>query len=395
MENATLATRLTPSVPAGIATLAISGPDALRCLAAHVELRVAQPKLNRIHYGQWTIRGTDGHELGCEQVVVCLVAADTVEVHCHGGPAVCSALLQQLEASGCQVVDPQDWPSWASGLPGRIEQAAENDLKLAATDRVAAALLDQLQGALRRSLERIRAQVIAQDTAAAIESLASLQAWGRLGQKLTQGWRVVLAGPPNVGKSSLLNRLVGRTQAIVHPEAGTTRDWIESPAVFDGWPVLLTDTAGLRASQDAIESEGVRRAYAQIATADLLVLTVDATQGMQPMHHAAIAAFQGPIVLAWNKVDLLSEARVPAVSELGRTDARLADRVAVSASHAPGVDALAHAVVRRLVPHAPPAGQALPFRIEHAFQIRAMLAGLRKGDLADVQWRLDSLLESD
>src|SRR6185503_7750192 len=109
-----------------------------------------------------------------------------------------------------------------------------------------------------------------------------LLALAEVGLHLTTPWRVVFAGPPNVGKSSLVNALLGYPRAIVYDQPGTTRDVLTASTAFDGWPFELRDTAGLRdgISLDSVEVEGVARARAQIATADLVVFVHDRSAGL-------------------------------------------------------------------------------------------------------------------
>ena len=161
--------------------------------------------------------------------------------------------------------------------------------------------------------------------------------------------------PPNVGKSSLINALTGSQQSIVHHEAGTTRDWIEAPTWVDGWPVCLTDTAGLRAADDQVERQGVQRARQRIAVADLVVLVVDATVGWTDQHQWLMETCQQrarppKLLAAWNKIDLAPEARADAPAGL--------TLVCCSAVQPP--TQLLAALVQQLVPEVPLPGTAVP-----------------------------------
>ena len=141
----------------------------------------------------------------------------------------------------------------------------------------------------------------------------------RRGERLRDGVEIALVGPPNVGKSSLLNRLAERDAAIVTPIAGTTRDVIEVRLDLGGYPVLLADTAGLRAASDVVESEGVRRALARAAAADLRVALFDATAwpALDPMTLALVDDDTVPVV---NKIDCR---RVPATTAIAGRPALL------------------------------------------------------------------------
>jgi tRNA modification GTPase len=112
---------------------------------------------------------------------------------------------------------------------------------------------------------------------AATARVERLSALAEVGSHLTHPWRIVLAGRPNVGKSSLINALVGFERALVHATPGTTRDLVTAASAIDGWPVELIDTAGLRSTGDALEAAGIRLAEGQMAAADLVVLVFDAS----------------------------------------------------------------------------------------------------------------------
>jgi tRNA modification GTPase len=209
-------------------------------------------------------------------------------------------------------------------------------------------LLDQFHGALRRELDEIAA-LRETDPATAFRRRSELLERGRVGLHLTRPWRVVLAGRPNVGKSSLLNAIVGYSRAIVFDEPGTTRDVLTAETAIDGWPVELSDTAGLRAASDAVEQEGVSRARHMAEAADLLVLVFDAAQPWSPEDSQLIAEFPQALVVH-NKCDIAASDR-----EAQR------DGLRVSALTGQNVNMLIDEIGRRLVPTAPPPGAAVPF----------------------------------
>ncbi|MCA9180902.1 MAG: 50S ribosome-binding GTPase, partial [Planctomycetales bacterium] len=286
----TIVARLTPAVPAAIATLAISGPLALSCVERFVRLSGAGLAVGSLRFGVWEVAAVgQGHvknptaerratlniageptaerRATLEQVVLTRPEADTVEVHCHGGAAVCQALLSDLVSAGCVLIAAEQWPS---RLSCPLARAAEEDLLNATTDRAAAVLLDQFSGALRKAVENVARRSASDeldDSASASAGLEQLLRWADFGLHLSQPWRIVLAGPPNVGKSSLLNALAGTRQAIVHHQPGTTRDWIEWSSAIDGWPVVFTDTAGIRAASEPIEQAGVERSLKRLIEA--------------------------------------------------------------------------------------------------------------------------------
>lgn len=360
----TVVTRLTPAIPAAIATIAVHGPRAVEIvhqLVKHKRTTEEAFSLGRVRYGLWN--PPKGDE-AAEQVVVCRTELQTVEIHCHGGNAVCQMILSDLVRAGCKSVAANEFPT-EFDCPYKREAAI--DLQSAVTDRTAAILLDQLNGALSEAMRRIRDRSQSEGTDTVRAEVQELLQWSDLGMHLVEPWRVVLAGPPNVGKSSLMNAIVGNARAIVHSEPGTTRDWVEELTAVDGWPIALTDTAGLRESTDAIESEGIRRARQQVAVADLVIFVVDATIGWTDTHEQLRASTLGKKSLTvWNKVDLNLELASAPTCPPGA--------FCTSANDGRGLVELLSAISKSLVPDVPPAGSAIPFRLHHIQELQAILS---------------------
>lgn len=388
--NETIASRLTPNIPAGIATIAVRGPHAVDIVMQKCNLKVDTLVQDRIHYGLWPISVSD--EMLYEQVVVCRSEESEVELHCHGGNAVCKAILSDLEALGCKLVDSSDWPYEEVDLFAR---EAEEDLIHARTDKVAALLLTQRNGRLR-SVVSFLLDAIQNDTGdvyqqSVLEELDKLIADGEFGAKVIDGWSIVFAGPPNVGKSSLINRIVGQSRSIVHEEAGTTRDWVESEAVVDGWPVRLTDTAGIRETTDETEVEGVRRARERTLQADLVVLVADVREGWTETHEeisGELTLAGIPCIVCWSKVDLLKgEERSEVLASSSHST-----NVLSSATDAPGIDALLHSLADALFARAPELDSHVPFRERHLCKLREATEALLKSDLSRASIALRNLL---
>ncbi len=360
--------RLTPAIPAAIATIAVHGPSAVKVVARLVKHN--QPlhdafQIGRIRYGLWNAPNSDSDsdstnsDEAAEQVVVCRTDQETIEIHCHGGNAVCQMILEDLVTAGCKSVTAADFPMEQNC---EFKREAAIDLQKAKTDRTAAILLDQLHGALSDAIANIEERLRIHGEVAVRAEVEELLRWSDLGLHLVKPWKVVLAGPPNAGKSSLMNAIVGSARAIVHSEPGTTRDWIETLTAVDGWPIALTDTAGLRASSDAIENEGIRRARERIAEADLVIFVVDATVGWTETHEQLKASTVGKkSMIVWNKIDL-SEGLV------NPTDA-----IITSASEGRGIDQLLVAIANMLVPEVPPPSAAVPFRLRHIARLKSEL----------------------
>lgn len=234
-----------------------------------------------------------------------------------------------------------------------LVQSPRATLPHAPTLRTASILLDQYHGAFDRAVAAVLADL---DAGRVAEQLAELARLAPVGRHLVEPWRVVIAGPPNVGKSSLVNALAGYQRSIVSEAAGTTRDVVTVPLAFDGWPVEVADTAGLRAAA-GLEAEGIERAERFIRDADLVVWVLDATAEV-PETQGADAPRSVVVV---NKVDQ------PARWDLGR----FPDALRVSAVTGEGVPGLVATIARRLVPHAPEPGSAVPYTPELAGAIEA------------------------
>ncbi len=347
----TFVARLTPAIPSAIATIAVNGPLAVSAVGEFVAGdRDAEVWLEpgRIRYGRWNAaRKTTG----AEQVVVCRTGTQEVEIHCHGGNAICQSILVDLELRGCVRCTSHDFPANSND---EICREAETDLQQATTDRAAAILLDQCNGSLGRSIEEAQELARLGKFDAARKVVNQVLQWRELGLHLTKPWRVVLAGPPNVGKSSLVNALVGNQRMIVHHEPGTTRDWVEVHSAIEGWPVSFTDTAGLRDSADFIEGEGIRKAIERVEAADLVVLVVDATIGWTDVHtFLQRKAADKRVLVAWNKFDLFSKFDAPH------------NAICTSGTQVGGANVLMQAIAHALVPVAPEPLIAIPFRARH------------------------------
>jgi tRNA modification GTPase len=295
-----------------------------------------------------------------DEVVAVVVAGPPpeVEIQCHGGSA---AVALVVEAIGGQVRSARVWARNSAGSSLRAE--AQVALATAPTARVASIWLDQAEGALDDDLNGL----LGAEPTEAIAGLDRLIARAELGIHLTEGWRVVLAGRPNVGKSRLLNALAGFDRAIVDPTPGTTRDVVTSATAFDGWPVELADTAGLRPTLDSIEAEGIALARDRQRRADLVVVVLDRGEPLGYLDHAILATHPEALIVA-NKSDL------PAT-----WDEESIGALAVSAEQGDGVDRLVEAIARRLVPDPPQSGTAVPFRLTHLRRLQAIGRAFRSG----------------
>ena len=263
------------------------------------------------------------------------------ELHLHGGRAVVAGALAAIGKLGfCRPAEPGEFTrrAFENGKLDLTAAEAIADLVAAETDQQRRVALEQMSGGLRRlyedwrtlglrALAHLEAAIdfpdedlpegIADEVRKAIERLRAGIADhldDRRGERLRDGLQIAIVGPPNAGKSSLLNLLAQRDMAIVSATAGTTRDVIEAHLDLGGWPVVLADTAGLRESMDEIEQEGVRRARARAAAADLRVLVLDATTGWRTARDTLVGLEDGwdaaHDLVVVNKTDLAPVADV-------------------------------------------------------------------------------------
>ena len=349
---------------------------------------------------------------------------DVAEIHCHGGPFIVQAILETALRLGARAAERGEF-SRRAFVNGRMDlsQAEAVAELIAAPSREALRYslnrLDGLLGrkvtALRRRLEELRVQMslavdfpdeeveclapeafaaVVEDVAAAVRGLLTGQ---RRAQVMQQGAVVVLAGAVNAGKSSLLNALLGRNRALVTDIPGTTRDFLEESCQLDGLPVRLTDTAGLRETDESVEEMGVALSRQKVRQADAILLLVDGGR-LGPAGAAADIcpdeavrevleqAGDIPVLLVWNKVDLAEPAVWPPVWGHGRPCVR------ISASTGHNVDTLARRLRALLLDdgsHTPPSDGLAPnarqsLVLERALhELDALLADIAAGSPYD------------
>ena len=334
---AAVATAVAPG-QGGIAVIRLSGPDAQRAVRDITSFPGAQPwESHRVLYGH--VMAADGLER-LDEVLVLLMQAprsftaeDVVEIHCHGGVmAVQRVLSRVLEQPGVRRALPGEF-SQRAVLNGRLDLTraeAIGDLVAARSQRAAQLAMAGVDGGIQRRIAQLRERLLDQlselearvdfeDDLPALDGqallmvlqsvrddLLQLVADGERSAALHQGLRVALVGRPNVGKSSLLNRLSRRERAIVTDLPGTTRDLLESEIVLEGVPITLLDTAGIRSTTDAVEQLGIARSHDALASADLVVLLFDLTDGWTEDDQALRQQIPAdvPYLLVGNKADL-------------------------------------------------------------------------------------------
>jgi tRNA modification GTPase len=320
--------------PAAIAVVRLSGPQAGAALKALIG-RLPAPRQAALA----RVRDPENGETIDEALALWFpsphseTGEDVAELQLHGGHAVVAGVLHALgKIEGCRMAEPGEFTRRAFEN-GRLDLTAVEglaDLIAAETPAQRKQAFRQLKGLIGNRAESWRQRLV--EALALVEAgidfsdeadvpedligpainaaqqlrseIAAALAGGGRGERLRDGLMVAIAGPPNAGKSTLLNRLARRDVAIVSPYAGTTRDVIEVHLDLDGYPVTLLDTAGIRESAEPVEQEGVRRARARAAEADLVLWVIDGSAGdrMADAHAEPLAA--AALWLVVNKIDL-------------------------------------------------------------------------------------------
>lgn len=366
-ETPTWIACLTPPGQSALATLGLHGPRAWEALRKVFRRRSGSELDEKPTAGRFWL-GRLGGEIA-DEVVVTVKGTEPVpwlEVHGHGGREVVRFLIELFRDQGLQLCSWEDFLRKTTG--DALSAAAAITLAEATTLRTASILLDQQQGALGAALDAIRHALEHGETAAAQEELARLARYSTVGQHLTRPWRVVVAGAPNVGKSSLVNALAGYQRSIVAATPGTTRDVVTTRLALDGWLIELADTAGQRGEVEGLEEQGIRRARAMAADADLCLWLLDGSAPpVWPGESLTVVQY------VINKCDL-----PPAWDHAAAPGA-----VRVSARTGEGLGELCSIVVARLVPDPPPSGAAVPFTPRLCARIVEAQRALGGGDTAE------------
>lgn len=335
----TIAAIATPPGEGGVAIVRVSGIDA-EAIASRIFVRSGgrngRMESHKLYHGQ--IRDPEDGRV-VDQVLLTIMrrprsysGEDVVEIHCHGGALIVRHVLGLTLRQGARQAEAGEFTKRAF-LNGRLDltQAeAVLDLIRARTDKAASLALEQANGALSRWVGELREQLIdilvqveaaidfpeeeiellrrdelvrkTRALSAKIILISDTYRWGKL---FRNGARVCISGRPNVGKSSLLNALLGEDRVIVTPIPGTTRDVIEEGISLDGLPVILWDTAGIRQSEDEVERVGIALSRQHVARADAVLLVVDGSEELSDDDRVLAAELGDKIVMfVVNKSDL-------------------------------------------------------------------------------------------
>lgn len=333
----TITAPATPNGEGGIAVVRVSGPQAENLMKRYFRpsSREQEFQSHFFYHGLFL----DEEQEPLDEVMAVLMRKprsytrdDVLEIHCHGGYLSMQRILDTFLQGGARLAEPGEFTLRAF-LNGRIdltEAEAVIDIIKARSERAARNALRHLRGDLSTLLKDIRSKLVdllvlleayldfpeeevatphlrdfRTGTAAADQAIIELLNSFNIGKMLKDGMVVLLLGRPNVGKSSLLNLLLGENRAIVTEVPGTTRDTIEECMTLSGFPLKLIDTAGVRDSNDPVEMEGVERAKAKVVSADLVLLLVDGSRGLTLEDFKALDLCSGSrCILVVNKVDL-------------------------------------------------------------------------------------------
>jgi tRNA modification GTPase len=419
----TIAAIATPPGTAGIAVIRVSGDRAVDCAAAAfrgADLRTVRS--HTVHYGK--VHDADGRTV--DEVLAAVFRApasytgeDSVELSCHGGAVVTQSVLHCLLSSGARHAEPGEFTrrAFLNGRLDLVQAEAVADLIHAQSRDAHRASLAQLEGALSGYVREIRERLLhaasmlelsldfveedvafltveelrgviddaARDVGRALDSYGS----GRL---VREGVRVALLGRPNVGKSSLLNALLGTDRAIVTDVPGTTRDFIEEAMLLRGELFRFIDTAGLRGTEDIVEREGIARTHRMARHADIVCLLSEAAGGTSELETLRTLAeperSEQETLRVFTKSDLVDEPSRAALMQAG---------LPVSTIDGSGLDALraALAAAARRMRTTPEQGEVLVTNARHADCLRRSLAALRRAAEALEEGRTEEFVALD
>ncbi len=328
----TIAAIATPRGRGGVGIIRVSGSQARRVARAITALEPGHRQVRPCGF-----RDADGQQIDfglllCFRAPQSFTGEDVVELHAHGGPVVLDMLLARVLELDCRLARPGEFSERAflNGKIDLLQAEAIADLIDSASSQAARSAVRSLQGEFSTRIQELQEQLTALrsyleaaldfpdeevellrqgDVRARLEDClqrtTGLIAAANQGMILHDGLNVVIAGRPNVGKSSLLNLLAARERAIVSATPGTTRDTLSETILIDGMPLHVIDTAGLRNTDDPVEQEGMRRARIEVSGADALLLMLEYGQPAGALERDIIAAAAQPerVLILRNKID--------------------------------------------------------------------------------------------
>lgn len=397
----TIAAVATPPGEGGVAIVRISGHNAVEVASKIFSGPVKTFATHTAHYGH--ILDASGQIIDDGIVLPMLgersyTGEDTIEVHCHGGRLITRRVLDSILAAGARMALPGEFTfkAFMNGKLDLVQAEAVQELIAAKNERALDAAEKQLQGQLSKTIRTFQSELTL--TAAILEAwvdfpeeglefatmdeiVAQLQvSCGQMqklldtyhdGKILHDGLSLCLSGTPNVGKSSLMNALLDKERAIVSDIPGTTRDIVEDHLSLNGLNIRLTDTAGIRESDEVIEREGIRRSHVAMADADLVLLVLDATRPITDQEQALLQQLPDrKAIVVWNKCDVASQPPAKVASS---------HVVQVSAKTRAGIDALKAKIDAVVWEHGPPSKEeVLITNARHQEALRAAVIACQR-----------------
>ena len=411
MHKNPIAAIATPSGVGGIGVVRISGTN-LEGLAT--QFLGEPPRPRHAHY--FVLRDAKNEQIDQALLIYFRAPAsftgeDVIEIHCHGGPRITQAVLNRaLEVGrsyGMVAAGPGDFSlrAYLNGKIDLVQAEAIADLINAQSDAALRGATLSLQGAFSSQINRLVEQITqlrilvestldfpeeeiefieAANAKERLEKIISaldvLLVTSRQGKILRDGIRIVLVGPPNAGKSSLLNQLIGEERAIVTPLAGTTRDRIIENITIDGVPIHLVDTAGLRSSDDVVEKIGISQTWDEIIKADVILFMHDVTQIKTEAFNNLEKEILGrsrkdaQLLVVMNKVDLLGREQKEDLEKISESNA-----IFISAKTGEGINELKKAILSFIGLQGANLGGVFTARARHLLAIEKAREHLIKG----------------
>ncbi len=301
-------------------------------------LLIHQQPFNSVVFGRWG-------NCDFEELVVCRMANDMLEIHCHGGNAAVQRVLNDLSAADYDILD---WRLQIALTDDILSMECLDVVSQTTTSKTAEIALEQSNGLLEAAFSTLK--TFDPDSLLSIHhELDGLLVWANFGLHLSTPWSVTLTGRPNVGKSSLINALLGYQRSIVFNEPGTTRDVVTGETALEGWPIILADTAGIRRGAGELESAGITLARERLQAADLCLVLIDLSQTPTVDDDEFLNQWPDAIVVA-HKCDLPDQWREHLPNHA----------IKVSSLSGEGLNELQKQIVSRLIPAVPPPGTPIP-----------------------------------
>ena len=368
---------LTPPGRSAIATIQAGGFASVqefdRYFRSAANKSIAEYPLGRIVFGNWT--NLDGSS---EELVVVRVSDSEIQIHCHGGSLPIQVILESLAEIGFSTTG----NSQATvGETVRFDEELKAGLLNAPTRKIANLFMSLTHDGIQNTIAGWIAELESHpdsDSSRIIRRIGELRQTFAVGQFLVRPARIVLAGSPNVGKSSLNNQILGYDRSIILDKPGTTRDVVSARTTIDGWSFEFSDTAGLRQTTEQIEAEGIQFAIERIQRADLIVLVYSAENGLVGIEEQKqaleeqLGSYSGPTLSVINKVDLLGDQEVP--------DGKDPDTVLTQAVSGTGIDNLMQRIKDSVISTEPESSKILIFTSRQLDVLQESIVALESSD---------------